>query len=387
MTRPSPGVDLRFCTRCVISNRRPLASREYQRGPGSSPSLMAFDAEGVCAACRVAERKAATDWKVRREELETLLAGYRRSDGRFDVVCPGSGGKDSVYAAHLMRDEFGMHPLTVTWAPMLYTDVGRRNFETWVRNGFTNHLVTPNPRVHARLTRLAFLNLLNSFQPFVLGQRSLPTRFAARHGINLVVYGEDDEDYEGAAGWQEQREVHDAPDELQISGVPWSQLVRDHQIPHHDLAAYLPISSNEAAQVTSVALGRYVRWRPQDAYYFAADRGFQPNDQRTEGTYTTYASIDDKLDPLHYYTMLIKFGVGRASHDASHEVRNGHLTREEGVALVRKYDTEFPGRYFVESLQYMGLSVEEFHATCDRFRPEDLWKRDGIEWRLRRQVT
>jgi N-acetyl sugar amidotransferase len=348
---------------------------------------MAFDAEGVCAACRVAERKAATDWKVRREELETLLAGYRRSDGRFDVVCPGSGGKDSVYAAHLMRDEFGMHPLTVTWAPMLYTDVGRRNFETWVRNGFTNHLVTPNPRVHARLTRLAFLNLLNSFQPFVLGQRSLPTRFAARHGINLVVYGEDDEDYEGAAGWQEQREVHDAPDELQISGVPWSQLVRDHQIPHHDLAAYLPISSNEAAQVTSVALGRYVRWRPQDAYYFAADRGFQPNDQRTEGTYTTYASIDDKLDPLHYYTMLIKFGVGRASHDASHEVRNGHLTREEGVALVRKYDTEFPGRYFVESLQYMGLSVEEFHATCDRFRPEDLWKRDGIEWRLRRQVT
>lgn len=326
------------------------------------------------------------DWKARDEELRSLCARYRRAD-HYDVVVPGSGGKDSVYAAHLLRDEYGLHPITVTWAPHLYTEVGRRNFDTWLANGFTNVLVTPNPKVHARLTRLAFQNLLHPFQPFVLGQRTLATRFAAQHGIGLVVYGEDDADYEGETGWQENREIHDCPTELHVSGVPWGQLVRDHDLPRHDLTPYLSIRPDEAARVTTIALGSYIHWRPQEAYYFAAERGFEANDQRTEGTFTKYASIDDKLDPLHYYTLLVKTGLGRASHDASHEIRNGNLTREEGVSLVHKYDTELPTRYLRECLDYMGLSVEEFHDTCDRFRPRDLWTRDGSGWHLAVQVT
>ena len=372
---------IQFCTRCVISNRRPIASREYQRTPGSAPAFMAFDDEGVCGACRHAERKDRTDWKAKREELEALLRGYRHTHG-YDIVVPGSGGKDSVYAAHLLRDEFGMHPITVTWAPMLYTDVGRRNFDTWLRNGFTNYLVTPNPQVHARLTRLAFTNLLHPFQPFVLGQRTLPTRFAAQHNIQLVVYGESDADYEGAPGWQESCE--DGP-EMRVGGVPMREL--GEMMPAQDLDLYYPLRTLERSRVRRLALGNYIRWRPQEAYYFAADRGFQPNDQRTEGTFTTYASIDDQMDPLHYYTMLIKFGIGRASHDASHEIRNGNLTREEGVALVRKYDAEFPTRYLQNCLTYMGLSIEEFHDTIDRFRPPDLWERDGAGWHLKEQVA
>lgn len=379
---------VRYCARCVISDRRPLASREYQRGIGSSPATMAIDAAGVCGACRVAEAKDRTDWRARDEEFRALLARFRRPSGStHDCVCPGSGGKDSVYAAHLLRETYGMHPLTVTWAPHRYTEIGWRNFQAWLDAGFANVLVTPNPIVHARLTRLAFVNLLHPFQPFVLGQRTLASRVAAQHGIGLVVYGEDDADYEGVPGWQEDREVADDWDAVRISGVPWRELVGRYALPAHELAAYLPLRSYEAAQVQAVALGRYVRWRPQDAYYFASRRGFRPNDQRTEGTFTTYASIDDQLDPLHYYTMLIKFGLGRASHDASHEIRNGHLTREEGVALVRKYDTESPTRYLETCLTYMGLSREDFHATCDRFRPEDLWHRDGAGWHLRSQVA
>ena len=49
-----------------------------------------------------------------------------------------------------------------------------------------------------------------------------------------------------------------------------------------------------------------------------------------------------------YYTTLIKFGIGRATYDASQEIRNDKITREEGVSLVHKYDQEFPNKYFKE---------------------------------------
>jgi hypothetical protein len=118
------------------------------------------------------------------------------------------------------------------------------------------------------------------------------------------------------------------------------------------------------------ALGHYLRWDPQSAYYYAVEHaGFECNEQRTEGTYSRYNSIDDRMDPLHYYTMYTKFGIGRASHDASQEIRNGYLTREEGVALVHKYDAEPPRNESVNwYCDYMGLQPGEFWDTIARFK-------------------
>src|SRR4029450_7359350 len=94
---------VRFCTRCVISNQRPSSAVEYQHTTASPKETIHFDEEGVCAACRFAEMKdTRVDWKERERELIDLLARHRRTDGRFDVLVPGSGGKDSIYAAHLL---------------------------------------------------------------------------------------------------------------------------------------------------------------------------------------------------------------------------------------------------------------------------------------------
>ena len=383
----SDATDVIFCKRCVISNMRPVASQEYLRAPGSEPGRIGFDAEGVCAACRVAERKAATDWRAREATLREFLEPFRRFDGRPDVICPGSGGKDSVYAAHLLKHTFGMHPLCVTWAPHAYTAVGWRNYQTWLAGGFDGILVTPNPNVHRLLTRLAFLNLLHPFQPFVLGQRSLAPRLAARFGVPLVMYGENDEEYEGRAGWQEKKET--APVEtLRLGGVLYEQLLTDQKLDPADLEVYLPPTEEEAACVTVRALGAYVPWQPQAAYYFAAERGFEANEERTEGTYSKYNSIDDRLDPLHYFTAWIKFGLGRASYDAAQEIRNGHLMREEGVALVRRYDGELREATVLWAAEYMGLAEADFWAAIDAARAARprLWTREDGAWRLRRAV-
>ena len=134
-------------------------------------------------------------------------------------------------------------------------------------------------------------------------------------------------------------------------------------------------------------LGYYLKWDPQECFYYAAENtGFRPNTQRTEGSYSKYSSIDDKVDPFHYFTTLIKFGLGRASYDAAQEIRNNKITRDEGVELVRRYDTEFPERYFKEFLEYTDLNEDYFFKLLDQFRSPHLWENLGNEWVLRHKV-
>ena len=134
-------------------------------------------------------------------------------------------------------------------------------------------------------------------------------------------------------------------------------------------------------------LGYYLNWDPQECYYYSVENtGFQANPVRTEGTYSKYSSIDDKIDPFHYYTTLIKFGIGRCTYDAAQEVRNKKITRDEAVYLVKKYDTEFPKIYFEEFLEYIDSTEAEFWETIDKHRSPHIWKRIGDEWVLRHCV-
>ena len=388
--------DVRFCARCVISNQRPSSTVEYAHTRESKKETIHFDADGVCAACRFAEEKERVDWAARERELLDLLARHRRTDGRYDVLVPGSGGKDSIYASHLLKYKYGMNPLTVTWAPHIYTEVGWRNFQSWLHAGFDNYLCTPNGRVHRTLTRLAFENLLHPFQPFIFGQKSLPPRFAAVHDIPLVVYGENEVEYGNPFGeaTTAQRDpryfTREARrEDLHLGGVSVPALA-EHGITPRDLDPYLAADPALLAekQVEVHYLGYYLRWVPQECYYYAVEHAnFEANTERTEGTYSKYNSIDDRMDGLHYFTTYIKFGIGRASYDAAQEIRNRHLTREEGVALVRRFDGEFPRKWFQENLDYMGISEARFWEVVDQFRSPHLWKREGTAWALRHQVS
>ena len=144
----------------------------------------------------------------------------------------------------------------------------------------------------------------------------------------------------------------------------------------------------EQAKIEVHYLGYYLKWTPQESYYYAVENtAFQARPFRTQGTYSKYNSIDDKIDDLHYYTTHIKFGLGRASYDASQEIRNKHITRDEGVALVHRFDGEFPDRYFNEVLAYLDMDGDGFHALCDRFRSPHLWKKENGEWMLRERVA
>jgi len=125
--------------------------------------------------------------------------------------------------------------------------------------------------------------------------------------------------------------------------------------------------------------GYYKKWMPQENFYYCVENtGFTPNSERTEGTYSKYASLDDRLDGLHYYLAFIKFGIGRATSDAAHEIRDGHITREEGIALVRRFDAEFPRKYFAEACEYMGITEQTAMEIIDGWRSPEVWDGDQL---------
>jgi N-acetyl sugar amidotransferase len=386
--------EVKYCKKCVMSNQRPASIPEFKHTPDrKGANYMHFDDDFVCDACRFAEVKAQIDWDQREKDLLQLLDKHRSTDGSYDCVVPGSGGKDSAYAAHVLKYKYGMHPLTVTWPPTLYTDYGWENFNNWIKvGGFDNISFKPNGRAHQLLTRLSFENLLHPFQTFILGQKFIAPKIALKYDIPLIFYGENEAEYgnpiaDNASSMRDKSYfTYQSFDDLWLAGVPVKRLMDEYGMTLNDVRTYLPADADELAKsdIEVHYLGYYLKWTPQESYYYAVEHtGFQARPFRTQGTYAKYNSIDDKIDDLHYYTTWIKFGIGRATYDASQEIRNKHLTREEGVALVKKYDGEFPDRYFQDVMDYIEMKPEEFMALCDKFRSPHLWKQENGEWKLR----
>ena len=389
--------EVQFCTKCVMSNQRPTSSVEFKHTKESTKTTMNFDKNGVCDACRIAEVKDNIDWGMREEELVKLLDKHRKNDGSYDCLVPGSGGKDSAYQAHVLKYKYNMNPLTVTWPPILYTDYGLKNWRNWLDAGFDNISFYRNGKVMKLLTRLSIENLLHPFQTFILGQKNLAPKIAAQHGINLVFYGENEAEY-GNPIADNNNSLRDKSyfsfdkiDEVFLAGVSIKDLMAKYDVRLSDLMSFLPpkVEDLEKANIEVHYLGYYLKWTPQEVYYYAVENtGFKARPHRTQGTFSKYSGIDDKIDDLHFYTTFIKFGIGRATYDAAQEIRNKHLTREEGQALVRRFDGEFPDRYFDDIMKYIEMEPEYFHELCDKFRSPHLWGKDEKgEWKLRHNVS
>ena len=256
-TRYGLPAEVKFCSRCVISNQRPNSTVEYTHTKETKKATIHFDEHGVCDACRFTERKRhGIDWEERENHLRELCDRHRRNDGRYDCVVPGSGGKDSFYASHILKTKYGMHPLTVTWAPHVYTDWGWKNFQSWIHAGHDNYLMTPNGRVHRLLTRLSTELLLHPFQAFMFGQKALAPKMSILFDIPLVFYGENEAEYGNPIGDTDsaQRDwayfSSDDQSKIFLGGVSVSDLKNHFGIDQNDLQPYLPANPNRLADKT-----------------------------------------------------------------------------------------------------------------------------------------
>ncbi len=387
-----------FCKKCVISNQKPNTIVEYSQGTNKKRDGISFNKDGICSACEFAEEKEKIDWNERENELEKLLSKFRKKSGH-DVIVPSSGGKDSGYTAHILKYKYKMNPLTVTWAPHLFTDIGWQNLQNSAHvGGFDNILYTPNGKLHRLITKLAFENLMHPFQPFIVGQKIIGPMISVKFGIPLVMYGENQAEYGNkidenkTSKMQNKFFSNEDQKKIKLGGLTIEEIIKSYNFDIRDFTPYIPPKENEIKKTGTEVhyLGYYLKWDPQESYYYSAtNTGFKPNPERTQGSYSRYAGIDDKIDWFHYYTTMIKFGIGRATYDAVQEIRNQKITREEGVNLVRKYDTEFPQKYFYDFLKYVDIDEKKFWKIIDDHRSPHLWDYDkkNENWKLKHQVS
>ena len=408
-----------FCENCTLSNQRPCSAIEYDHIKSSKKSTVPI-IDGICDACKIhslkhSKDRESIDWKAREKELFELAKKYKRSDGYYDCLVPGSGGKDSIYTSYLLKYKYGMNPLTVTWAPHIYTDWGRKNMDSWIASGVDNYLFTPNSKVHRLLTRIALEEMFHPFQPFIIGQKAFAPAFAAKLGIKLIFWGEAEaEDGNPIAEYNTPTQdwkyfAKNELDKVYLSGKSLTDLINKFGLSKEDLTPYLPVNPDLLMdkEIDIRYMGYYERWHPQHNYYFAAQNtGFEAAPERTAGTYNKYSGIDDKIDDFHYYTTYIKFGIGRATYDSAQESRNGDITRDEAVSLVHKYDGEFPSRFCEEIFEYLSINYDDFPEAyknfeepnmnkdyftmlSDSFRSPHLWRFNNAknEWELRYKIN
>lgn len=366
--------EIKYCTRCLMPNSRPR---------------IVFDEEGVCNACRHAEHKqTGIDWELRKKEFVEILDRFRSKDGSWDCVVPWSGGKDSSTIAYKLKYEFGMNPLLVTFSPMMPNEVGNHNREELIRAGFDHHFFRPNQKIHRRLAKRFFIERGNQKVAWDAGVNAVPIQIAVSYEIPLIFYAEHGEtEYGGKVIHNESGKTRDFTEviEHQIGDDPTNWV--DEEITENDLQPYIypEFDKIRKAGVTAYYFAYFNKWSMYENFQYIREKiNFMTHPKgRTVGTFTYFDSLDDKMDPLYYYMQFIKFGFGRAIRDASRMIQNGHMTREEGVELAEKYDSEFPDEFFDEVLEYLDLTEEEFHHIVDKHRNPEIWQKEDGKWRLR----
>lgn len=406
--------DIKFCKTCAMSNQKPISTTEFKNNLTLKKIGINISEDGICDPCKVnIIKNEKIDWSHRDKELKDLCDQFRKNDGSYDCIVPGSGGKDSFYASHILKTKYKMNPLTVTWSPTLATDWGLKNFHSWIASGQDNILISGNGLVKRLLTRLALENLFHPFQPFILGQRIAPVKIALEKNIKLIFYGENEAEINNPiADFQKPTRDKDTwaalknnINKILLSGEKLEDLINNYGITKNELSDYIPIEEEKVLEnkLQVQYLGYYLKWDCQSKYYYAREHSdFIPSPERTSGTYSKYNSIDDKMDDFHFFTTLIKFGIGRVNYDVSRELRDKDITIEEAKELVKKYQYEFPSRFEKELFEYLSIpknkfpiasemfeqpimNREYFDLLTDTFRSPHIWYyTDNEKWLLRK---
>ncbi len=372
---------MKYCVRCVTPDTRPRIE---------------IDEEGVCNACRHADKKKnEIDWNAKKKEFEKLLDEVRTRDPlKYDCVVAGSGGKDSIYVAYRIKHDYKMNPLLVTYPVdnQMYTAAGKKNFEIFrTKMGIDHITFTPNPVIDKKLLKKFFMLYGDPYLPWSKAVHTLPVKVAIAFGIRLIIYGEPPSEYGGPdIGVMSVKSVKELARTGSVKDLKepenWPELFPDNSVKLSDLKAYIYPTQEELdrAKIKAVYFGYYHFWDQYQNYKFCRENfGWNEHDYRFEGTWMNWHSLDDKMDTFYQYLMMLKFGISRAQKEAAPLIRTGHLTKEEFMSRIKNVYYEFPYRYLRECMDWLDMSEKEFFDVLEKFRNKEIWERVGCEWRIK----
>jgi N-acetyl sugar amidotransferase len=364
-------MDVQSCKRCLYRTDHPLG--------------LVIDAEGICSGCRVHEEKDRLDWGARWLRLETLVAPYRSKDGRnYDCIVPVTGANDSYFIVHVVKERLKLNPLLVTYNKYFNTALGIRNLAN-LRIRFNCDILVQNvnPVSVRRITRATLRQFGSVYWHCLAGQSVFPVQTAVRYKVPLIVWG-GHQGVEQVGMFSHEHEVemtrrhrkdHDlldteADDLLSIFDTLTEEDIWQYRYPDdHSLSA---------VGVRGIYLGNFVRWDPKAQHeQMIASHGYHTATfQRSFDCYD-YVDCYNYLD-VHDVLKLYKHGYSKVTDHASREIRHGRVSRDQGLALVRRFEQRAP-RYFDAFCDWFGVTPRSLQFLMDRHRNPRYWTETSPE--------
>ena len=379
--------NIKFCKRCLYADTHPLG--------------LTIDDEGICSGCRVHEEKDTLDWGERWSKLEKLVAPYRSESGEnYDCIVPVSGAHDSHYIVHLVKNKLKLNPLLVTYNKYFNTPLGIRNLAN-LRIKFDCDILyqNVNPKSVRKITKSTLQQFGSIYWPILAGQTVFPVQTAVRYKVPLIIWG--------AHQGLEQVGMFSHEHEVEMT----RRYRKDHDLMGHEaddlLSVFNTLSEADVWQyrypddrdlneigVRGIYLGNYVRWDPKAQH----EQMIKEYDYKTSSfnrTFDKYDFVDcfNYMD-VHDLLKLYKNGYSKVTDHATREIRFGRITREQGLALVKKHEQQ-PLKYLDLFQDWLGVKQNGLQFILDQNRNPKFWKRkypsgwefDGWSMQNKQQVT
>ena len=362
---------MRWCKKCVY----PEVAVDFS-----------FNDEGICSGCLVKDEIKEIDWDKKLEDLRIVTEKYRLKDGsNYDCIIPVSGGKDSYFQTYFVKEILKLKPLLVTYNTHNYLEIGLKNLENMREVFDCDHFFfTPGLKTVIKLNRLGFKLTGDNNWHCHAGIATLPIIVAVKFKIPLMIWGEHSSYLNGKnfisdnVEWTKRNR-----DEQDLRGFKIEDFIEGTEgLKKQDLN-FLQYPSDEDINrigVRGLYLGNYVKWDGNYNFEIASKYGFKKSNKPFQRTYNLHSNLDDRYENgLHDYLKYIKLGYGRATDHSSKDIRLGKMSREEGIKMVKKYDSVIPDDLYYW-LDFVKMSEKEFWSTCDTFRDNRVWRKDKDTW-------
>ena len=350
---------VQYCIRCCI--------------PATQEGVK-FDELGICQACQSSEQKIHINWVEKEKELQKILDDAKAKAGNnYDCILPISGGKDSTFQMHVLTKVYGMKPLAVTFSHNWYSETGWYNLMNALEKFNVDHIMfTPSRDLVNRIARRSLDAIGDTCWHCHAGVGAFPLQIAVRFNIPLLIYGESIAESSGRSSYKNPLMKFDVDYFMRVSTKRNPKEMVCDYISEKDMKPFFfpTMEELEKTGVRLLHLGDYIFWDDERQMEFVRDN-YAWKETEVEGTYKGYKSAECIMPGMHDFTNYLKRGYGRATYQASIDVRNGLLSREEGFELSKQYDKEIPEslRYYLE---ITGMSEEEFYLKMKEKRLDEI---------------
>lgn len=346
--------NMKYCLRCCM--------------PESNEGIQ-FDEMGMCQACQSAEHKIHIDWTVRERELRDILDKYKAQNRDYDCLIPISGGKDSTFQLHVLTKVYGMRALAVTFSHTWFSETGKYNLQNCLEKFEVDHIMfSPSKSLVNRLARQSLFKIGDSCWHCHSGVGAFPLQVAVKYQIPLLIWGESIAEMSGRATYRNPVRKFDRDYFTKVSAKRYPEEMVCDEISLREMSAFrLPsVEEIERLGVVGIHLGDFIFWDDERQMEFVRDV-YGWREDKVEGTYKGYKSVECKMAGVHDYTKFLKRGFGRGTDHASADVRAGLLTRAEAFELAKKHDSERPDALDFY-LKLSGFTEEEFNTVMAEHR-------------------